>query len=229
MNPSVLISSLLLALAGAASASEPAAEPPFASEIRQFDVEDEIFPPPSCATLFVGSSSIRFWFRLDDAFPDRTIIRRGFGGSTIADANYYFDRLVAKYQPKEIVFYAGENDINGGTAPEQALAGLKTFMGKKSAALGDTPVFFVSIKPSKARIGDLAAQTRANKLISAFAASRPDLAYVDIVSGMMKDGRPKDIFIGDDLHMSSAGYEIWRDAIDRALKTEKTTSAPHCD
>jgi lysophospholipase L1-like esterase len=217
-----------LALASLASADAQSSEPPFASEIYLFGVEDEIFPPESCATLFVGSSSIRFWFTLAKDFPSRAIIRRGYGGSTIADSNYYFDRVVAPYKPREIVFYAGENDINAGRSPEEVLAEFETFMAKKSEALGDTPVFFLSIKPSKARIGELEAQTKANALIAEYAGRRPDLAYVDVASSMLDHGVPKDIFISDGLHMNREGYAMWRDRIRTALKTERVTRAPGC-
>src|SRR3546814_3024128 len=48
----------------------------FGDEIHVFSIEDEVRPAPSCATLFVGSSSIRFWFGIDRDFPGRPIIRR---------------------------------------------------------------------------------------------------------------------------------------------------------
>lgn len=221
---------LLAALAGGAAAAPTmaAVEAPFAEEIHVFNVEDEAFPPAACATLFVGSSSIRFWFTLATDFPKHKIIRRGYGGSTIADANFYFDRLVAFYRPREIVFYAGENDIDAGRSPEEVLAEFRAFLAKKTEALGDTPVYFVSIKPSKARYSELAAQTAANALIAGLAAERNDVIYVDVASPMLTAGAPKDIFISDGLHMTHEGYAIWRDRIGKALARSRDLHAPVC-
>lgn len=213
------------AFASTANAQNPE---PFAPEIQFFSVEDEIYPPPACATLFVGSSSIRYWTKLGEAFPGVRTIRRGYGGSTVADANFYFDRIVARYKPKRIVFYAGENDINAGRPPETVAADFEEFMARKSAVLGETPVYFISIKPSLARRGDLDAQRRANALITTLADGRDDLVFVDVASPMMENGAPKPIFISDNLHMNHAGYEIWRRAIAHALKKEKASRAPHC-
>lgn len=215
-------------LAGSAAAQTPPPGPRFGEEIYLFGVEDEIFPPQSCATLFVGSSSIRFWFTLAADFPKRKIIRRGYGGSTIADSNTYFDRIVARYHPREIVFYAGENDIDAGMTPEAVLADFEAFMAKKTEALGATPVYFISIKPSKARFGELAAQAAANKLIADYAATRADLAYIDVAGAMLEDGVPRDIFISDGLHMNREGYAMWRRAVKTALKNERLTGAPDC-
>ena len=219
----VLASSLSVAFA-----EEGARVEPFAPEIHLFDVEDEVYPPTACGSLFIGSSSIRFWFRLEGAFPSKNIIRRGFGGAAIGDVNYYFDRLVSRYRPREIVFYAGENDINAGKSPEDVFIEFMKFMEKKSVALADTPVYFVSIKPSIARAGDFEAQSRANKMVSDYAKQRPDLAFVDVASRMMENGEPKSIFISDRLHMSAAGYEIWRDALADVFRKEKMSGLGIC-
>ena len=107
----------LIALVLSACATEPApvqspppSAPRFAEAIAAFEAADRTAAPPKCATLFVGASSIRFWRTLKEDFPDRAVIQRGFCGSTVWEVDHYFDRVVALYHPKEIVFYAGEND-----------------------------------------------------------------------------------------------------------------------
>lgn len=228
MNRLLLAAIFLFAGLGGARAQEASPPEPFASEIHLFDIEDEIYPPTACQTLFVGSSSIRFWSRLAEAFPDRKTVRRGFGGATIEDVIFYFERLVLRHQPAAIIFYAGENDINAGRSPEAVRTAFGQFMERKSAALGETPVYFVAIKPSFARKDDFTAQSLANALIEGDARERADLVFIDVVADMMEDGGPKEIFIRDGLHMNEAGYEIWRKAIGRALKKEKTSRAPQC-
>src|SRR5580658_10362209 len=91
----------------------------FAKEIDAFTAADKTNPPPQHAVVFIGSSSIRFWTNLASDFPNHQVINRGFGGSEISDSVYYFDRIVAPYHPRLIVFWAGSNDINAGKKPEQ--------------------------------------------------------------------------------------------------------------
>ena len=209
--------------------SPPGKVPAFDAAIATFEEADRTAMPPRCATLFVGASSIRFWRSLKEDFPDRTVINRGFGGSTIWEVDHYFDRVVAPYQPKEIVFYAGENDLNAGRTPDEAYADFVQFMRLKEKALGATPVWFISAKPSKLRFDQLAKQTALNAKIRGLADQRDDLAYIDVVPAMQKpDGTPKDIFVEDNLHMTPEGYALWTPLVDAALDTGQAAKAPGC-
>src|SRR5207237_7468800 len=84
-------------------------------EIAAFEDQDRRTPPPAHPIVFVGSSTIRFW-KVNEAFPGLPVLNRGFGGSQIDDVNFYFDRVVARYQPSMIVCYSGDNDLNAGTS-----------------------------------------------------------------------------------------------------------------
>lgn len=190
---------------------------------------DRTAMPPKCAFLFVGSSSIRFWRSLKEDFPDRQVINRGFGGSTIAEVNWYFDKVVKPYHPQAVVFYAGENDINAGKAPADAYADFELFMKLKDRALGSTPVWYISSKPSKLRVSQIPAQAELNGKVKALADRRDDLAYIDVVAAMLKpDGSPKDIFVEDNLHMTPEGYAIWTPIVDAALDAGQKAKASGC-
>ena len=157
------------------------------------------------------------------------MINRGFGGSTVWEVDHYFDRVVTAYHPKEIVFYAGENDINAGRTPEQAYADFVQFMRLKEKSLGATPVWFISSKPSKLRFDQIPQQAVFNAHVKALAAQRNDLAYIDVVGPMLKpDGSPKDIFVDDNLHMTPDGYAIWTPIVNAALDAGQSAKAPGC-
>ncbi len=204
--------------------------PRFDEAIAAFEVADKQTPPPECATLFVGASSIRFWKSLKEDFPDRTVINRGFGGSTVWEVDHYFDRVVMPYHPKEIVFYAGENDLwIDKRTPDEIYADFVQFMRLKENALGATPVWYISAKPSKQRFEQFSKQADLNSRVKALADKRDDLAYIDIVPGMLKaDGAPKDIFVADDLHMTPEGYAIWTPIVEAALDAGQSAKAPGC-
>ena len=207
-----------------------ATAPRFDDAIVAFEAADKQSPPPPCATLFVGASSIRFWKSLKEDFPDRAVINRGFGGSTVWEVDHYFDRVVKPYHPKEIVFYAGENDLwIDKRTPDQIYADFVQFMRLKEKALGDTPVYFISAKVSKQRFEQLSLQADYNAKVKALAAQRDDLAYIDVVPAMLKpDGTPKDIYVADNLHMTPEGYAIWTPIVDAALDAGQTAKAPGC-
>ncbi len=202
---------------------------PFADEIRLFAVEDEIYPPTGCETLFVGSSSFRFWSHLQQDFPKRRILKRGFGGASISDINLHFNNMVGRYRPREIIFYAGENDVNSGTPVATVLQDFNRFLDLKTALLGATPVYFVSAKPSIARKADFPEQTLLNASISGLASERDDLVFVDIVQTMLDKGQPRsELFISDGLHMNGKGYSIWVKKIGQALSGKNQRKAEYC-
>lgn len=205
-----------------AAAPDPAR---FAPAIARFAQADEARPPAPCGFLFVGSSSIRFWKSLATDMAPYRVVNRGLAGSRIADLDYYFDQLVLPYRPRAIVFYGGENDLWAGESA-QALAGdFQRFLALKTRALGATPVYFISLKPSLKRLGQRAVQAEVNRRIAELAGQRRDLTYVDVVPAMLEpDGSPKDLFGKDGLHMRPEGYAIWTSVVKPDLARSAQTS-----
>ena len=207
--------------ASPAIAAELPADAPFRDEILRFAQLDRETPPPACPVLFVGSSSIRLWSTLKEDMAPLPVLNRGFGGSTIAQSNMYFDRIVAPYRPRAIVLYAGENDLDNGQSPDAVAAEFRRFLELKRAKLGKTPVFYISAKPSKQRFSQFVRQSELNSAIRQLAASRTDLAFIDVVTPMLRDGQPQDLYVEDGLHMNAAGYAIWRGLVRDALARKK--------
>ena len=216
-----LLSLALLSLTAAASPPETR----FSPEIARFAELDAATPPKPCGLLFTGSSSVRFWKTLDQDMAPYPVINRGFGGSQIADVTLYFDQVVTPYRPRAIFFYAGDNDIHAGRTPAQVTADFQAFLDRKDRALGKTKVYFISLKPSKARWAERAAQGQANAQIKAIADRRADLDYVDVVPAMLENGQPKEIFVSDGLHMTPAGYVLWTQVVRPVLEHEAKTGA----
>ena len=189
-------------------------------DIQKFEAADKTNPPPRNANLFIGSSSIRLWKTLAQDFPDFKVINRGFGGSEIEDANYYFDRIVTPYHPKKIVMYSGGNDINAGKTPERVFADFTNFVAKADKALPKTRIAYISISPNPARWSQLERINAANKLIEDFCKTNPKLTFLNMFPKMLgPDGKPKpDIFVSDKLHMNPKGYAIWTPVVREFLE-----------
>jgi lysophospholipase L1-like esterase len=215
-----LLFALSVLMLGTHLAAAQTPPPRFAAEIAAFEASDAKTMPAKGGVLFLGSSSIRMWTTLAKDFPGIAAINRGFGGSEIADSTLYADRIVIPYAPKTIVFYAGDNDIEAGKSPAQVLAAFEALTAKVHAALPDTRILFVSIKPSIARWDKIAAMREANRLVRAYVAENPRLGYIDIFDAMLgADGKPRpELFRADGLHMTPAGYAIWRDKVRAALQ-----------
>lgn len=222
---------LAAALTACATLDPPAPLPgaPFAAELAAFAAADQEAMPGTCQTLFVGSSSIRLWTTLAEDMAPRVAINRGFGGSTIADVNLHFDDVVARYRPRAIVFYAGENDIDMGVEPEAVVAAFRDFMALKRRALGKTPVYFISLKPSRLRMAQMSDQAEVNGAIATIARRARDLEFIDVAPEMLENGAPRDLYVADGLHMNAAGYAIWTRLVNEALTRMPPRRAPGCN
>ncbi|CAN5235280.1 SGNH/GDSL hydrolase family protein [soil metagenome] len=189
-------------------------------EINALTEIDTRQTPPKSAVLFVGSSSIRMWKNLRSSFPDLSVINRGFGGSRLEDVNFYFDRIVAPYNPKTIVLYAGENDVNEGVAPEMVLESYRKFAEMAHNKFPKSKLLYVSLKPSPSRWQIADNYRKTNDLIKAEIAKDKRAGFVDIWSPMLgANGEPMpEIFLEDKLHMNEKGYAIWREVLAKYLK-----------
>ena len=170
--------------------------------------------------VFIGSSSIVGWKSLATNFPNKKILRNGFGGSQTFEVTHFADRLVAPYNPKQVVIYAGENDIAEGQSPEKVLADFKVLFNTIRQLNKNIVITFISIKPSPSRKKFIPQFRKANQLIKDFLAASHKTSYVDIYSVMLQsNGQPKPgLFQLDSLHMVKAGYDLWAKTLQPFLR-----------
>lgn len=213
MVPWVLV---VAATLGYAQGRGPADPDPnrFVREIESFAVWDSKNAVPAEPILFVGSSSIRMW-RTRESFPDLPVINRGFGGSHICDVIHFAERIVLPYEPKAIVFYAGDNDVAGGKSAERVARDYRRFVRLVHAELPEARIVFITIKPSGQRWSLWPEMKRANALIADHSAKDKRLFFVDLASPLLgPDGKPDlALFLDDQLHLNAKGYAAWTKAL----------------
>jgi lysophospholipase L1-like esterase len=152
---------------------------------------------------------------LKRAFPDLTTINRGFGGSEMVDALHYADRIVIPYKPRIVVVYEGDNDTALGTTPEQVAKNFELLADKIHAALPNTRIIDISVKPSFARWAIVDQQRATNALLQAYCAKHDYLTFLDVSRLTLgADGKPRrELYDPDGLHFSEEGYKLWNAAI----------------
>lgn len=189
-------------------------------EIKRFESQDSRSMPEENQILFIGSSTIRKWNTLEEDMDPLPIIQRGFGGSTMNDAVHYAHRIVTPYNPNLIVLYAGDNDLALKVKPEKIVEKYLEFIEIVKTEIPDTPIYFVSIKPSVDRweLWDIMVET--NNMVIELSEADPLLHYIDIATPMLDENSEvnPDLFVGDELHLNAAGYEIWTDTIKPVLE-----------
>lgn len=183
----------------------------FEKEILVYEKQDSIAMPAKGMKLFIGSSSFRLWKTFDADTKGMNAFNRGFGGSTLKEALYYFDRMVATYQPSWVFMYEGDNDLTMGTSPEEIAAQFEEFSARLAKQVPKAKLVFVSARPSLAREALKAKQQDLNQRITAIAAKKKGHFVIDMHSPFYNpDGTlMQDIFVSDRLHLNEKGYVIF--------------------
>jgi len=208
----VLLASILSAAAVlSAGGDRPDPDPNrFAGEIKAFAEWDSKNAVPAEPVLFVGSSSIRMW-RTHESFPGLPVVNRGFGGSHISDIIHYLDRVVLPYNPKVLVFYAGDNDIASGKSAQSMVEDYRRFVRLVHAKLPAVRIVYVAIKPCHIRWSLWSEMDKANGLVRDFCGQDERLFFADLATPLLgDDGTPRrELFLPDQLHLNPQGYAVW--------------------
>lgn len=193
----------------------------FKGDIENFEKSDKARNLKSVKTVFVGSSTFTRWPHMEDDFREFDAVNRGFGGSTIPEINHYLDRIVCKYKPQKVVLYAGTNDIAElkHTASD-VKKDVESFFQKVFSCCPGAEIYFVSISMAPCRTEFAAQYDASNKEIQNLIKKTKHTHYIDVVP-LMRDKQNKlrvDLFGPDSLHMTDAGYALWKPAIQAALR-----------
>lgn len=189
-------------------------------DILAFAKKDAEKAPPENPIVFTGSSSIVKWKTLEEDFPGLPVMNRGFGGSEVFDSFNYAHLTVIKYKPRQVVMYAGGNDINAGKTPQRVFADFKAFVAKVWAALPECRICYISNAPNPKRWSMIDQMIEASRLVEEYTKTDKRLQFINVYPHMLgADGKPKpDIFVSDQLHMNANGYVIWKGVVGPYLK-----------
>lgn len=197
----------------------------FKADIEKILKREQTAPPPADGVLFIGSSTIVRW-KLDKWFPNLPAINHGFGGSQLADTVFYFDKLVMPVKPKQIVVFAGSNDLAGGKSPEEVTRDLVALVGLVRNKLPQTKLYYMAITPSVARWKMIEAQRTTTRLMAAEieklnqVGNVPAVTLIPTEAALLgPDGQPQpQLYVADGLHLSDEGYAIVTKLVSEALK-----------
>lgn len=189
-------------------------------EMEMFEKIDKMYPVGKTPIIFTGSSSIARWNNLGSYFPGKPVLNRGFGGSKTDEVIYYADKAILAYKPKQVVIYVGDNDISSGRTPDKVFSDLKELFTIIRMGAPKATITFISIKPSPSRWKYIPQIKAVNDSVKGYLATLPKADYVDVFTPMLNaSGRPiPEYYVADSLHMTVAGYELWKGILKKYVK-----------
>jgi len=197
----------------------------YAADIAKFVAQDKATPPPQNALLIAGSSSARYWITAAEDFKPYPVINRGFGGSKTTEVLSTMDRIALPYHPRLVIYFAGTNDLAGGSKAEDVLENIRQYverLRKENSKAGF--VIMAGLKSPK-RKPHWAEFDKFNDLLQKFCAAGKNLYYVDHNKVMNKpNGEAIAAYYREEgdsaLHANAAGYaeivKLVRPVVDKA-------------
>lgn len=183
--------------------------------MQQFEELDRTNSYPPESIFFTGSSSIRLWETLEEDMFPHPVIQRGFGGSRMTDLLNHSDRYISGHTFSAMVLFVA-NDIvgepNRDNTPEEVRELFEEFITEKVRTYNaDAPIFILAVTPTHSRWRVWDQSRAANHQLAAMADELDNVIFIpteDLFLG--EDGMPHDeLFVGDRLHLSPAGYALW--------------------
>jgi lysophospholipase L1-like esterase len=174
--------------------------------------------------LFMGDSITDFWRNADGAFAGKPVLDKYFGqwkvanfgiaGDTTQGVLYRLQNGEGKgFSPKAVMLMIGTNNTARNTAPEIA-EGVGAIVLQLQKDFPDAKILLLGIFP-RGRATDPVRTTIAdiNKTIAKMHDGNR-VHYLDIGAGFLDAAGniPQDV-MGDGLHPSGKGYEIWAKAV----------------
>jgi hypothetical protein len=212
-------------------------------DLRRYEktvLKYEAKPIETGRILFYGSSGFGRWkaahgnrpleedIRMKDGSP--AAVNHGFGGSTMEEGLYYYDRLVKPWEPRAIVLRFFPNDVSSGYTPEEIVYLHSLFCHRAAADFPGIRFFICDAMPHQKYVNNKLWQTiakRYNRLISEYCDSREDCTLVaqSRFPGFYPDPEKigdysairQDIWLEDRLHFTQKGYDLYRDLFLNAL------------
>jgi lysophospholipase L1-like esterase len=213
---------LLCWLAGFGLSAQPVIEPYLQKEIDAFIAADQAKAPQKGQIVLYGSSSLRLWQTAgtDLAMPGLTVINRGFGGSQAYQANYFFEQVVVPLQPRYLIYYEGDNDLNAGKSVDEVYRDIAITVEKVRKQLPETQLIILGVKHSGSRLPQMDAQRNLNRKVRKLCRKTRRTTWVDTASMLLDaSGKPDPkYFMADLLHLNAAGYAGWTKAVRKALE-----------
>lgn len=193
----------------------------WAKEIAKLEARDTSESYPDDAILFLGSSSIRLWERLDHDIAPYRGINRGYGGATYHDLAVFAPRLIAPHTYAAAVVFVG-NDILGkptDTPLDELDRLVRHIIGVSKKHQPEAPVLLVEITPTESRFAAYPQIRKANAVLREIALTAPGVILVETNEYYLTlDRKPiTDYFLEDRLHQNPTGYELWGTLIKREL------------
>jgi len=175
--------------------------------------------PDQGAVVFVGDSNTGNWKAEEMAklFPKLKLANRGIGGDVSRGVLFRFKEDVLDLHPKAVVLNIGTNDLTAYGNPADAVGNITAIIAMAHKQDPNLPFIVCTLAPSESTVAPVkpGAREAVNDGIRKLANPAAHTEVLDLYPLYVDaDGKQKKEFFNKDrLHISSAGFTKWAEAL----------------
>ena len=168
-----------------------------------------VMPPLNGGVAFVGDS-LTDWMRWNEMFPEIRSRNFGIAGDTTVGLKARINQVVAA-RPAKVFLMIGTNDVEfNRLTPEGIVANIGDCIDALQKGVPGMTIYVENLLPRQPQFDEKVRTV--NALLKA-AIEKRGLAYIDLYSHFVTNGRLDPTVTPDDIHLSGQGYLRWRDVI----------------
>lgn len=178
----------------------------------------ELLPNDTGEIIFLGDS-ITDGCNWGELFGDSKVKNRGISGDTTQGI---LDRLdeVVESRPARVFLMIGINDLAMGKSPKEIVDNIKRIVRSIREDSPDTEICLESLLPVNPDFPQFPKHTSKTQEVQAInrvlkrMAQESDLRYIDLYGEfIVEDNKLNPEFTNDGLHLTGAGYRVWKGAV----------------
>lgn len=193
----------------------------FEAEVSKLEALKE-FENKKDYILFVGSSSIRRWDKIEENMQPYDAVKRGYGGAHFYDLIHFTERLVEPHKNAKAMVCFVANDITGkdnDLTPREVRDLFKLVTHQVHSLLPALPIFFIETTPTPKRWQVWDQTSTANDMIQNYTDKTLNIHFISTRDQFIGKNRlpVAEYFVKDSLHLSQKGYDKWAEIIKSKL------------
>ena len=178
---------------------------------------------PGNCMLFYGSSTFAHWVEIEEDFKKYQAINAGFGGSTSDEANYHYDDIVKKFNPKILVWYYGDNEPVCSYSLKETKICFKEFFTRFHKDYPDSLIIVLATKSSYARKEYFKYVIELDSWLKKYCQDKYYMEYIESKDIWFKDDDYNyENFEDDKLHYNRKGNLLIKERIISAISKKRT-------
>jgi len=205
--------------------TKPKAEPPpkFSPYYHQRATHSDKLPDTKGEIIFLGDS-ITDGGNWTEMLQDLRVKNRGISGD-VTEGVLPRLREITRAKPAKLFLMIGINDLARGKTPRRLVGDIRKIVSRIKKRSPETVIHLQSLLPVNPDLGmfkdhtdKTAAVLTVNKRLKKMAETHK-LIYIDLHTAFAGEGNKlKPEYTNDGLHLTGAGYELWRGLIEKYLK-----------